>query len=213
VEEDFAGLDREWYEATTEALRGLGFGHAGDEVNVTIQKATGMTTVIREMIGPDGTTIGLMYHVPVAKLPARLEGKKMLTVEFETEFSDESFLTTANTAETNLATAPPGIHSVKHPMETGVGDILASHEKEKANLLAAKSGANCVVMSTLKDITECHRRQQLMKAKFRKGIGYVDPEEVRRIATANKQGDAVTEIATAGADIARREELGKGEGE
>ena len=206
---DFAKLDREWYEATAAEFERLGFRRFGDVVSVTVEKATGMTTVIRQFLSGDGTTVGGIYHVPIET--QRLAGKKLLTVEFESEFGDGTFLITGNTAETNLATSPPEIHTSKHPIDTPVGELLAAHEKEKANLLAAKGG-ECVRVSTPEDLLELHRRQQRVRAKFRKEIGYIDPEEVKRVAVAGgrSEEDAAVAIAKASAEAARREEMREG---
>jgi len=213
TEADWEKLDRDWYEAKTAEMEALGFrrvGGVGDIVSVTVEKATGMTTVIRQMVSGDGTTAGGIYHVPLAKLPSFMEGKRLLITEFESEFGDGTFLITGNTKESNLATSPPEVHNTKFSLDTPVAELLAAHEKEKANLLAAKGG-QCVRIATAQDLEELHRRQQVVRAKFRKGIGYLDPEEVKRVALAGKKGEdeGFVDVITRSADKARKEEMGE----
>ena len=82
------------------------------------------------------------------------------------------------------------------------------HESEKVALLAQHPELRCTVMSTAEDVMESQHRQQAIKVAFRKGIGYVDPEEVRRIAARSAPGDEARQDAAAlSAELARREAL------
>ena len=209
-EEDFAALDRDWYETATAEVQALGFRHLGDLVNATVERAVGMTIVLRTFVSPDGTTSCALYHVPMSKLPARLQGQKLYTIDFESEFSDGSFALTSNTQEAEQATSPPQIHRTRLPLATPIAELAAAHEKEKATVLAEKPGVNCLTISTLEEGMESQRRQHVIKAAFRKGIGYLDPEEVRRIISLNKpDNEGAVALATATAELARQEELRK----
>ena len=56
-------------------------------------------------------------------------------------------------------------------------------------LRAAKGPVvSCVIINTLDDALESEKRQQELKNRFRKQIGYADPEEVRRIAQGMEAG-------------------------
>jgi hypothetical protein len=201
---DFAGLDRDWYESTTRELQSSGHRRLGDVVNQTIERA-GLLTVIRRMTSADGTTMLGLFHF--AHAPGTPGARDFRTVDVETEFTDGTFLLTSNTAQSDLTTTPPALHRSRHPTDTPVADLLRSHESEKATLLASKAGVSCVIISSAEEMMESQHRQQVIKAAFRKGIGYLDPEEVRRIAKLTVPDDeAAQAIAVASADIARREE-------
>jgi hypothetical protein len=207
---DFANLDRQWYESSSAQLTALDYRHLGDVVNKTIEQATGITTVIRIFVSADGTTAVGMFHLALPTQPARLAGRKLYTIEFETELTDGTFIATSNTGETDLTTPPPAIHRNRQPLDTPLTDLASLHETEKAKVLEGKPGVSCITIGTLAEAMESQRRENVIKAAFRKGIGYVDPEEVRRIARAGHPDDPVVEaVAVSVADIARRQEMQK----
>ena len=81
---------------------------------------------------------------------------------------------------------------------------------------------SCVVIRTLEELLESERRQQEAKNAFRREIGYVDPEEVRRIGRSmddeendedddgDKPSASLSDLAADAADEARRREQGRG---
>jgi hypothetical protein len=201
TEADFEPLDRDWYDAVTAELQLAGYRNLGDVVNVTVERASGVSPVIRRMLSEDGTTAVGVYHLVI-----RGGAKQSYVIDAESEFSDGSFLLTNNTAEADQTTSPPMIHRQRLPANTPLAELLRRHESEKVTTLAAKPGLSCTVMSTADDVMDFQQRQQAIKAAFRKGIGYVDPEEVRRIAEARPHVDEATKAAVvASAELARRE--------
>ena len=122
--------------------------------------------------------------------------------------SDGSFLLTSNTRDSDLTTPPPMLRRHRHPADTPLADLLPMHESEKASLLANQPGLSCTVVLTADDATQFQGRQQAIKAAFRKGIGYVDPEEVRRIAAPVRTDDEEKQNrAVLGAKMAQTEAL------
>lgn len=208
VETDFAGLDVDWYQQSTAQLEAAGFRRLGDVVNATIERQANVRPVLRRMVSADGTTTAALFHLVLPNKP----DKSFRTIDLETEYTDGTFCLTSNTADTDLTTSPPALHRNRQPAATPLADLLASHEAEKQKLLAAKPGVSCVVVTTAEDSMAAQRRQQVIKNAFRKGIGFVDPEEVRRIAEKKAPDDqALQALAAASADIARREDLRKGD--
>ena len=215
-EEDFDLVDGEGYAATRKALEGLGFRHLGDVVDETIEELAGLTTVISVMASTNGTTSVGFYEFAAPAMPRGMEGKKLLMCDVSTEFTDKTFLITANTQGLDQTTAVTGIDRRQHPLETSIAELVRMHETEKAKLLVAKShggpglppAISAVVINTLDDALESEKRQQGLKNEFRKQIGYVDPEEVRRVAstTVEEDGEALGDMAAGAVDAARKKE-------
>jgi hypothetical protein len=201
---DFTPLDRGRYESATQELAGLGFRHLGDLVDATIEKLTGVRPVIRTFASHDGTTLAGIYHLKTAMLNRGAGGAVPFYCDLETEFSDGTFLSTSNSEGSDLTTPPPGLHKLRRPIGTPISEMLKDHEAEKQKLLAAKEGESCVASLTLADAIELQKRQQAAKNAFRKQIGYVDPEEVRRIANQTEEGAVIADAAADAADEARQ---------
>jgi hypothetical protein len=211
-EDDFDDLDVDAYDSAQRQLEGLGFRHLGDIVDETIEQISGMTTVVRVFASADGTTMAGFYHFVPPHAPPGFEDRELLLCDLTTEFGDGTFLASANTETLNPMTPPPGIEHRQHPLETPLAELVALHEAEKQKLLAAKLSAGLaaspVVINAIDDAIASAKRQQALKNAFRKRIGYVDPEDVRRIASARADGDeALGDIAAKAADAARKKEL------
>lgn len=195
-ETDFSDLDRAFYDQTQAELTARGYRHLGDVIDRTIEDAGSPCPVIRVMNSPDGAIIAGFYHFTMADLRA---------VDFESEFSDGTFLTTANTLETDLTTPPPRLVRRQFPRETPVAELLAAHEAECQKLLAARSDVSAVPINTLDDCIAMQQRLQAVKNEFRQSIGYVDPEEVRRIGHDMIDAEAVDGVANAVDELRDRE--------
>jgi hypothetical protein len=205
-EDDFDGLDLNYYDGTKQLLAESGFRHLGDIVDETIEESNDLTTPIRSMTSPDGTTQIGLYHFKIPSLPEKFAGQEMLMCDVSTEFSDGTFLLTSNSQGADQMTPPPRIVRRQHPLSTTPLELIAAHETEKQKLLAAKPGVTAVAMSTLEDVIASEKRQQEIKNSFRKDIGYVDPEEVRRISNNLVDGSAISDQIAEAADQARKRE-------
>jgi hypothetical protein len=201
-DEDFESVDRKFYDDAQQRFAELGFRHLGDIVDQTIEQTNGLTTVVRVMSSTDGSTTAGVYHFKPPMMPRGFEGKDLVMVDLSTEFSDGTFLLTSNTKGLDLTTTPTGLHRMQHELTTPIEQLVAAHETEKQKLLAAKQGATVVTINTLSDALESEKRQQAVKNAFRKQIGYVDPEEVRRIASRVDESGVTAEAAAQAADEA-----------
>jgi hypothetical protein len=182
TDKDFENVDRDAYDASMRDFESAGFSHLGDTVDQTILEVQGQSPPIRIMSSADGTTVVGMYHLNTPMTPRSPDGSTTLFCDMTSEYDDGTFLVTSNTEGSDLMTPPPQIQRRQLPFETATQMLRARHETEKQKLLAAKSGVKCVSVSTLKDAIEMEKRQQAIKNAFRKGIGFIDPAEVRRIA-------------------------------
>lgn len=205
AEADFEGLDRDYYENTTRDLLGRGFRQLGDLVDQTIEETSGVVAPIRVLVSADGTTTAALYHLVPPGMPP--DADKLLMCDVTTEFDDGTFLMTSNSAGHDLMTPPPQIQRRQFPLDTPVADMLAAHASDLDQLTAKKAsdgGASPVIIESIADALASERRQQAAKNAFRKGIGYLDPEEVRRIAANIDADPGVADLAAEAADEARR---------
>jgi hypothetical protein len=181
--EDFKDVDQGAYEQAARDFADAGFRSLGDVIDQTIAELGQTSPPIRVMASADGTTLAALYHFKNPMMPQSANNESTLICDLTSEFDDGSFLVTSNTEGLDLMTPPPQIQRRQLPLETASDMQRARHETEKQKLLAAKSGATCIAVSTLGDALEMEKRQQAIKNAFRKGIGYLDPAEVRRIAS------------------------------
>jgi len=206
-DEDFEGLDRSFYDGTRDLLAAQGFTHLGDIVDATIEEKTDHATPIRVLNAPGGTTQASLYHFKLPKMHGPLGDTPRLMIDVTTEFSDGSFLMTSNTQGSDLMTPPPLITRKHFPLGTPVTDVIAAHEAEKQTILASKPGVTAVVMTTIEQVITSEKRQQAIKNAFRQGIGFADPEEVKRITSEIPDaGDIPDELSKAVDDARKREQ-------
>jgi len=205
-DEDFESLDPQLYEDAQDHLEKLGYRHLGDVVDQTIEETNGMTTVLRVMSSTEGSVAAGVYHFKPPAMPRGFEGKDMVMLDLSTEFSDGSFLLTANTKGLDLTTTATGLHRIRLELDTPIEQLVAAHETEKQKLLAAKQGVSVVTIHTLSDALESEKRQQAVKNAFRKQIGFVDPEEVRRIGHRVDDSGLIGDAAANAAEQARKKE-------
>ncbi|HEY7088721.1 MAG TPA: hypothetical protein VH518_11570 [Tepidisphaeraceae bacterium] len=204
---DFAKVDRSAYDQATEDLNRATFRHLGDIVDSTIEETGGNSPPIRVFASPDGTTTAGVYHFKAPGMEEKLGPDGALICDFSSEFSDDSFLMTSNTEGLDLMTPPPKIRRRHCHVQTPLDEIRTTHETEKQKLLAAQPGIQCKSVSTLDDVIAAAKRQQAIKNAFRKNIGFVDPEEIKRIAS-KMGGDAkdVGEMTAKAVDEQRKPE-------
>jgi hypothetical protein len=204
TEADFVGRDRAWYDAATAELLSLGYQQLADRVNTTVENASQLVVVQRGFISGDHTTMTSIYQFV---RPNKKTGEviDLRLCDCESELSDGQFVTTSNSAASNLASLPPQIHSTKHPAETTPTELVALHEASKAKFVMENPGTTFVQIHSLEEYDASQQRSQAIKAAFRKGIGYVDPAEVRRIAEQKFPNDPdLVENAVATFDAARK---------
>lgn len=201
TERDFAGLDRDYYEATARQLSWLHFRPIGDLVMAGV--APGKAFVVRVFLSVDGKTCVLVYNVPQRRAPARLQGIPLRLCEALTEFTDGRFVETNNTEDLYVGTAPPEILRKRLPLQTDVLAVLAEHEQRCQFELTA-SAVLCVYYSTLEDVIAGLERQHRLVKNFRRRIGYVDPEEVRQQAILDGASEGSARQLAEAVDRVRR---------
>jgi hypothetical protein len=196
---DFANV----YEENLRRHEGAGYRHVADLVNDTIARMKNRATPVRVMASPDGSYTVSIFDLKIPGGPA--DGIK--TCDVTSEFTDGTFLMTSNTLETNPMTPPPGLQQRQFPRDTSGSELVEAHKIELAKLLAAKGpDVKAVTIATREDVIASERRQQDMKNAFRQKIGWIDPEEVRRIVQKSTGDEEVSDAIADATDRARLEQ-------
>ncbi len=187
---EFGHLDLAFYDAATDLLTSLGYRVLGDLENRTLNsnpKRAFCRIMIRGLVSPDGSVSVGIYH---AKRRARhrflswIAGhpKHDRIVDVETEYADGSFLLTTNATSASLALFPPTVRTQFVPYGTEITEILATHHRRHAALLASEPGCTPRIRRTLEEVLESQRRQLALKCAFRDSIGGLTVSELQRIA-------------------------------
>lgn len=195
-QEDFYGLDLSFYDQSRDKLLSLDFQYVGDIVDETIEELGYPTVPIRLLTSPSGATVACVYHLRMQSPMVRGGRSGVRFFEVGSEFSDGSFLMTSNGAEHDLLDSPHTIRKCRHPLDTPVEVLLQLHEKEKGTILDSNPGLAIVPARTLDEVLAGTHRQQQIKIEFRRSIGFLRGDEVRRIGRSSG-ADHVEHIAKA----------------
>lgn len=181
----FRHLDLRFYDETTRLLEGEGFVRLGDLEDVTSNTApysAGAPVFIRGLTGDGGRIIAGIYHFRTLLRKtwmARLlgGGKSSKIVDFETELSDGTFLTTSNAASARSMTLPSQILADYLPSGCTPLEVLEAHRRRLADYLAEHPDVEVRRITTLEQaIDQAHRIGDL-KAAHRRSLGGVVTQE------------------------------------
>lgn len=195
----FRDLDHRFYDATRVELEALGFRFLADIEDLTLSRQfPSMRTFIRSLTGDQGTISAAIYQLKfrgfyrILQL-AGLLARRPFFVDFETEFSDGTFLATSNTAETDLNSAVPEIHRYRLAQAAPVAQLLAVHREQLE--LRRQKGLIPTRVSSLAEARALQDRLQQAKNRHKHGLGYVDAEMTAKIAATVGEAEKNYELA------------------
>lgn len=183
---NFRHLDLHYYDSVRDALLAQGCHGLGNVENVTLKNSSNdPRTFIRSLASP-GRDIALSLYQPKPKFWIRLilwifRIKIGRIFDCESEFSDGTFLVTSNAAAAAPMKLPPNFDSKFFPWETPFDTVLQAHRQRIQAFLTAHPGVNPIRFPTLDDVLQMQHRQQAAKAAFRKSIGFVNEEELKKL--------------------------------
>jgi len=178
----FTHLDLAWYGTSQVWLEQQGFAFLGDEENLTFQRiSNGNRTLLRTMLGQEGTCLAYVYHFKPASARRALSGDGFKILELQTHFSDGSFVCSSNAETAGKLDPPPGVDALRLPANSSPAAILAAHTQRVGVRLAANPGLAAGPMSSLQDVHRVQNVLQGLKAAHRKTIGITKPE-LQRLA-------------------------------
>jgi hypothetical protein len=184
---DFPWLDESFYSEVSQKMSEVGFRHIGDFECLTLSKQfPSMRTFIRRFIGDMGTTVGEAYHVKILGLMRifvllKIIPRNIRTIEFLSEFTDYTFLTTSNNAGFNLFSDFPGIISNQLAPSTPFDKLLSTH-LEKLERVVKENNVKPVCFGNREDVLASGDRMQMLKSAHKKRTGYISREHFEQIA-------------------------------
>jgi hypothetical protein len=182
----FRHLDLRFYDSVRDGLVSLGCIWLGDVENMTLKGTPNdFRTFIRMMVSDDKLICIGLYH-PKPKFWVRLllwmlRIKVGKTIDCETELSNGGYLVTSNAAEAGKLNAPPGFDMKYFPVKTPHETIFEAHRQRLKDWLAANPGIHATAMRTPEDALEMQHRMQAAKAAYRKAVGHVSEDELRKM--------------------------------
>ena len=206
---DFRGLDTAYYDATQRWLESVGFRCFGDVENVSLSAVyPNMRTAVRDLASADGVVTASIWQIKmrgslrVLSFFGLLKGD-MRVVDFDTEFSDGTFLSTANNREFDSSSAIPGIERVQLPNSTPVEDVLVVHRRRLAELLTERPGVTPVFVRTAKDVRSAAARAHALKCAEHARSNFVDMEQFARLASEKAVDAKSADVRAMGQELAR----------
>lgn len=198
---DFPEIALAYYEQMQHWLEFQGFRFLGDIENVTLSSTMRWARAFtRHMASSDSLTTAEFYDIHVRGWPRLLQmlgvlNKDFRSIEFGSEFGDGSFVSVSNTLGANTTTPPEGVYVWRYPRSTAPQQLLAFHAQAVQYLLAQKPGVSLVPHYTLADDIEANHRAQDLRIAHYQAIGYMNREELSRIAGGAMPG-VVENVAT-----------------
>ncbi len=189
-EREFGHLDLKFYHRTTHWLEANDFVYLEDKEDLTLANTPGnmlRRVMIRVLRSQDGTIMAGLYHPKLRALWLRLLlfvlGKRLgRIIDFETEFSDGSFVCTSNAATAGAMKSPPLIAPEFLPAKTPVAQSLARHRERVAAHLRAHPGIFVRKAMSPCEIVAAQNRMNAIKAAFRGEIGGISLAELQILA-------------------------------
>lgn len=184
---DFNWLDLPFYEDVTAKMSQLTFRHVGDVECITATRQfPGMRSFLRLFVGDGGSVMAACYHVKargVFGLLAliRVIPRHMRVVEFESEFSDQTFLGTTTAPRKLIIGSFPGITNICMDLEVGEAEVLSKHREELGRIVNER-GVQPVRLMSKADLLASQDRMHALKSAYKKNRGYVTREEFAGMA-------------------------------
>jgi len=182
----FRHLDLRFYDKTRDAFVAQGCTWLGDVENVSLKGgAIDFRTFIRFLVSADRTICVGLYH-PKPKLLLRvvlrvIGARSDRTTDCESEFSNGAYMVTSNAADAGKLNSPPGFDMKYFPVKTPPEAVWEAHGQRMNQYLASNPGVHATPMHTSDEALEMQHRMQTAKAAYRKGVGFVSEDELRRL--------------------------------
>ena len=177
-----------------------GFRHLGDYEHADL-KGTPQDTgcFLRVAASGEGLMTGSMYHfrpqvrwLRLIMLVLNRGGMKF--VDFQTEFSDGSFMTTSNAEMAGTMKSPSSIDARFLPAKTPPQELLPLHLKRITEHLKKNPELTVREVRTLEDAFAAEERQDAVKAAFRQELGGMTREELFAHATTPAKIEAAEKL-------------------
>lgn len=190
---DFPWVDASFYDEVSARMADAGFRFVGDFESLTASRQyPGLRTFLRCFIGDGDATMAACYHVKSRGLMrvftlCRLVPKHMRIIDFESEFTDHTFLTTSNSGGLNVFTDCPVITANQLAVGTPLDRLLAEHRQRIERILADR-GVEPIRLRTKEDMLASQDRRHALQSAQRKRAGYVTRKQFEGIVGGELSG-------------------------
>src|SRR5260370_2707965 len=168
---EFGHLDLSWYEASQRWLEERGFGWLGDEENLTFRRTSkGNRTLLRTMLGRDGTWITYLYHFKPAGLARALAADGFRILELQTQFANGTFVCTSNAEEAGKLDSPPGVDPLRLPPTRSLNAIVEPHAPRVNASLPPNPGVAALPTGSPEDLHRAPDRPPGFESAFRREV-------------------------------------------
>ena len=175
---EFKHLDLGFYDYGRRELEAQGFVFLEDTEDALHK---GPRVFFRTLVGPDGGTLGILYHYKLSALLRLLGGKDSKVMEFETGFSNGLYVFTSNAEDAGTLDSPEVIDALWMPHGTALPLVHRAHEKRLQAFREKYPGVEPVPVKTAADLHRFQTELDRIKSEFRKRHG-LSKGELQRIA-------------------------------
>lgn len=200
-EAEFSHLDLGFYRKTRLQLEEAGFVHLEDCEDLTLERAPAnmlRRVLVRVLLSKDGTITAALYHPKLKSAFMRIVlfvlGRRLGRItDFETEFSDGSYICTTNAMAAQAIALPALIDSEFLPVRTPAMEILQRH-RARVEQRIQRSGLRPKTFRTVAEARASQHRMEAIKAAFRGQIGGVTQAELEALSNAKLAAEVHAEI-------------------
>jgi hypothetical protein len=186
----FRHLDLHFYDEARDNFIAQGCTWFGDYEDLTLKSSGGdLQTFFRNLITEDRTICIGLYH-PKPKFWIRLilwmhRVKLGKIMDCETEFSSGEYIVTSNAAEAGKLNTPPSFDMKYFPVDTSYETIFQTHRQRVMDFLTANPNISATTLQSPEEVLEMHNRINIAKAAYRKGIGNITVDELKRLGATS----------------------------
>lgn len=192
--------DHQWYAARQAEVEALGFRLLGDleDPRATLFANPPQRTFMRILTDAAGTTAAIWeitVRLPRGKMVPPMEGNpaemvetRIQAVEFSTTMSDGAELDTVPEGVAQMLLDPPYQHRDWMPRDTPPDVMWRRHQQRLADYQGDHPEATLLAVESLEGKITEYEASMRRKADFRRSLGWLAEEEIRRmLPNANDQ--------------------------
>jgi hypothetical protein len=206
---DFGWLDSAHYDAMQRRLEVAGFQSFGDVEDLTLSAVhPNMRTAMRDMASGDGVVAACIWQLKlrgwlrILALFGLVKGD-MRVVDLATEFSDGSFLNTANNLGLDPSSDVPGIERMALPNSTPIEEAVSAHRRRVVEILAARPGVVPVLTRTPQEYRKSSDRAHALKCAEKVRNNFVDLQQFAGAVATNPGRVNDPEVRAVAQELAR----------
>jgi hypothetical protein len=185
----FPHLDSAFYDTTKRHLEHVGYRFISDLEDLTVRKHSGVKVFVRQLISPDESIAAGIYHFKPIWQHRVLGAKQAKVTEFESWFSDGTFVVTGNAEMAGRLDSPPEIDSLQFASGTPWNIVLDAHRLRVQKHLASRPAVQAIRYKTEDDLIRAGSEQRRIKGDFRQHAGLSKAELERITGKKNQEID------------------------